>query len=107
LELVSQPHQSVLDSNPDAKAKQREWLHRRLITAAGARALKVTKLLLLPEKYKTDVNHVLSKYHATPLFNAAVQGHVEVVRYLIESHNADIHLGNRGFANGSTSSYTV
>ena len=66
LELVSQPHQSVLDSNPDAKAKQREWLHRRLITAAGARALKMTKLLLLPEKYKTDVNQVLIKYHATP-----------------------------------------
>jgi hypothetical protein len=48
------------------------------------------------------VNHVLIKYHATPLFNVAVQGHVEVVRYLLESHNADIHLGNRGCANGST-----
>lgn len=48
---------------------------------------------LLPEKYKADMNQILIKYHATPLFNAAVQGHVEVVRYLLESHNADIHLG--------------
>jgi plasmid replication initiation protein len=57
---------------------------------------------LLPEKYKADVNHILIKYQATPLFNAAVQGHVEVVRYLLESHNTDIHLGNSGYANGST-----
>jgi ankyrin repeat protein len=98
--LFLSPPQSVLDSNPEAKALQQEWLHRRLITAAGAGALNMTKLLL--EKYKADVNHISIKYHATPLFNAAAQGHVEVVRYLLESHNADIHLGNGSYANGPT-----
>ncbi|KAE9366204.1 ankyrin [Stipitochalara longipes BDJ] len=94
------PPQSVLDSNPEGKAQQQEWLHRRLITAAGAGALQMTKLLL--ERYKADVNHISIKYHATPLFNAAAQGHVEVVRYLLESDNVDIHLGNGNFANGPT-----
>jgi ankyrin repeat protein len=94
------PPQSILDSNSDAKAQQQEWLHRRLITAAGAGAFKMTKLLL--EKYKADVNHISIKYHATALFNAAAQGHIEVVRYLLESHNADIHLGNGSFVNGPT-----
>jgi ankyrin repeat protein len=49
-----------------------------------------------------DVNHISIKYHATPLFNAAIQGNVEVVRYLLELHNADIHLGNGSYANGPT-----
>jgi hypothetical protein len=58
---------------------------------------------LLPEKYKADVNHILIRYHSTPLFNAAVKGMSKsYVRYLLEPHNADIHLGNRGFANGLT-----
>jgi hypothetical protein len=48
LELASQPPQSVLDSNPDAKAQQRAWLHRRLNTAAGAGALKMTKTAAAP-----------------------------------------------------------
>jgi hypothetical protein len=98
--LLLSPPQSVLDSTPDAKAKQQEWLHRCLKTAAGAGAPKMAKLLL--ERYNEDLNHILIQYQATSLFNAAAQGHVEIVRYLLKSHNLDIHLGNRSFANGMT-----
>ncbi len=60
----------------------------------------MTEVLL--EKDKADVNRILFRYHATPLFNAAAQGYVEVVRYCLKSYSADIRFGSRKFDNGPT-----
>ena len=94
------PPASILDAQPEARALQQEWLHRRLISAAGPGALKVATLII--EKYKANPNHISIKYHTTPLFIAAAQGHVELLRYLLENHDPDIHVGNGKYSNGPT-----
>lgn len=77
-----------------------EWLQRHLMYAAAAEALGVVKLIL--EKYNGNVNHISRKFHGTPLFSAAAQGKLDVVRYLLEQGKADIHIGCGKFANGPT-----
>lgn len=94
------PPLSILDTNPKAKEQQQEWLHRRLISAAGAGALKTATLII--EKYKANPNHISIKYHNSPLFLAAALGHVELLRYLLENHDPDIHVSNGKYANGPT-----
>jgi len=42
----------------------------------------------------SDVN-VGNNYDVTPLMIAAVMGHVDVVKYLVQELHADIHLQNR------------
>jgi hypothetical protein len=94
------PPTSVLDKDPAAKAQQQEWLHRRLISAAAEGALRTATLII--EKYKANPNHISMKYHITPLFSAASQGYIEFVRYLLDKHNVDTHVGNGKYANGPT-----
>lgn len=74
-DVIFSPPTSVLETKPEEKARQQQWLHRRIVLASGAGAIKTTKLLL--EKYGADVNHVSMKYHMTPLFLSAAQGHLK------------------------------
>jgi hypothetical protein len=98
--FLSPPSCSILDADPKAKALQQEWLHRRLISAAHDGALRTAALII--EKYKANPNHISTKYHYTPLFLTAALGHVELLRYLLENHDPDIHVGNGKYSNGPT-----
>lgn len=75
-------------------------IHCRLISAAHDGALKTATLII--EKYKANPNHISIKYHYTPVFLTAALGHVELLRYLLENHDPDIHVGNGKYSNGPT-----
>jgi ankyrin repeat protein len=94
------PSQSDLDSDPEAEARHREWLNRRLISACTQRSLETVKLIL--GKYKGNPNHISIKYHTTPLFLASALGDVDLVQYLLDNHHVDINIGCGTFANGPT-----
>lgn len=74
------PPPSGLDADPDAKAQQKNG-YTPTISVAGEGAPKTATLLI--EKYEADPTHMSMKYHTTPRFLAAAQGHVDSLRCLL------------------------
>jgi ankyrin repeat protein len=99
-ETILCPPQKILASNPTAKAEERDWINRRLMTAAANGALKTMKVIL--EKYEADINHISHKYHMTPIYAAACMSQAKCVKYLLGFPGVDLSIGNGKFANGPT-----
>ncbi|MCJ1434858.1 hypothetical protein MMC27_004228 [Xylographa pallens] len=57
---------------------------------------------LMIEKYGANPNQHRISSGIQPLYRAASNNKTEIVRYLLEDHKADIHLGNGRFATGPT-----
>ena len=99
-ETILCPSQKILASNPTAKAEERDWINRRLMTAAANGALQTMKVIL--EKYEADINYISHKYHMTPIYAAACMSQAECVKYLLGFPGVDLSIGNGKFANGPT-----
>ena len=57
---------------------------------------------LMIEKYGANPNQHRISSCTKPLYIAAANNKLEMVRYLLEDHRADVHLGNGRFATGPT-----
>ncbi|KAL1595163.1 hypothetical protein SLS60_009851 [Paraconiothyrium brasiliense] len=57
---------------------------------------------LMIEKYGADPNTHRLPPGTKPLYKAAANNHTEMVRYLLENHSMNIHLGSGRYASGPT-----
>ncbi|RSM19576.1 hypothetical protein CDV31_001463 [Fusarium ambrosium] len=75
-------------------------LQHLLDQAAGAGSIDSARLMI--ERYGADPNKHRMPPGMKPLYMAAANDKPEMVRFLLESHGADVHAGNGRFATGPT-----
>jgi ankyrin repeat protein len=86
-----------LDDIPEGQTINIQHL---LDKAAGAGSIDCARLLI--EKYGADPNKYRMPGGVLPLYHAAINNKPEMVRFLLEKYNVDIHMGNGRYAAGPT-----
>jgi ankyrin repeat protein len=86
-----------LDDIPEGQTINIQHL---LDKAAGAGSVDCARLLI--EKYGADPNKYRMPGGVLPLYHASCNNKPEMVRFLLEDHNVDIHMGNGRYAAGPT-----
>lgn len=97
--VLFNPQESELDTDPERKTKQEEHIFSLISFAASTGSLECTRLLI--EKYAANLKNMGEKRKAALLYVAATEN-AEVVRYLLENTSPDIHLSGGREANGPT-----
>lgn len=86
-----------LDQLPEGQTLNLQHL---LDQAAGAGSIDSARLMI--ERYSADPNKHRMPPGMKPLYLAAANDKPEMVRFLLESHGADVHAGNGRYATGPT-----
>ena len=86
-----------LDKLPEGQLLNIQHLLDKAVTNGSINCAK-----LMIEKYGADPNRHRSPSGVQPLFAAAGNNRPEMVRYLLENHKPDIHIGSGRFATGPT-----
>lgn len=91
-----------LDDVPEGQTLNIQHL---LDKAAGAGSIDCARLLI--KKYGADPNKYRMPGGVLPLYHAACNNKPDMVRFLLDDHNVDIHMGNGRYAAGPTALWTA
>lgn len=92
---IKQPEGISFDKLPEGQT-----LNIQHLLEKAARAGSHDCVRLLIEKYGADPDRLLIPLGMQPLYLATANDKSEVVRYLLENHGSDIHLGSGRYAAG-------
>ncbi|KAH7060671.1 ankyrin repeat-containing domain protein [Macrophomina phaseolina] len=93
------PKSNVISLPAGESLPKQHALDAMLCEAAKAGHLDAVKLMV---EYGAAIREARGHSYTPPLYTAAAHNHVEIVRYLLEAHNADIDMAGGRFANGPT-----